>query len=107
MTLLCYNEFVKVKVFAKLNLTLNVGEKRGEFHPIDSVSTSVDICDVVEVVPRTDSQVNVYGVDNVEQERNTAYKAAVAFRHAFASKTLPGVDIFIKKGILFGAGLGG
>lgn len=98
---------MKVKVFAKVNLTLSVGEKQGEFHPIDSVATSVDICDVVEVVPRADSRVNVCGVDNVEQEHNTAYKATVAFKHMFASKNIPGVDIFINKGIPFGAGLGG
>ena len=98
---------MKVKVFAKLNLILSVGEKQGEFHHIDSVATSVDICDIVEVVPRADSQVNVCGVECVEKERNTAYKAAVAFRRLFASKTIPGVDIFINKGIPFGGGLGG
>ena len=98
---------MKVKVYAKLNLTLNVGERQGAFHPIDSVATSVDIYDVVEVIPRADSHVNVCGVEAVEQERNTAYKAAVAFRSAFAAKTTPGVDIFIQKGIPFGGGLGG
>ena len=98
---------MKVKVYAKLNLTLNVGAKQGAFHPIDSVVTSVDICDVVEVVARADMQVNVHGIDSVEQEKNTAYKAAVAFRREFAAKTIPGVDIFIQKGIPFGGGLGG
>lgn len=98
---------MKVKVYAKLNLTLNVGAKQGAFHPIDSVVTSVDICDVVEVVARTDMQVNVYGINSVEQDKNTAYKAAMAFRREFAAKTIPGVDIFIQKGIPFGGGLGG
>ena len=98
---------MKVKVFAKLNLTLKVGAKQGEFHLIDSVATSVDICDTVEVVRRADMQVKVCGVQCVEQERNTAYKAAVAFRRAFAHKTVAGVDIVIHKGIPFGGGLGG
>ncbi|MCH5153251.1 MAG: 4-(cytidine 5'-diphospho)-2-C-methyl-D-erythritol kinase [Clostridiales bacterium] len=100
---------MKVKVFAKLNLTLSVGAKQGEFHPIDSAATSVDISDVVEVVKRADSLVKVSGVDTIEQERNTAYKAAVAFRQAFAGKStaIPGVDICIQKGIPFGGGLGG
>ena len=101
---------MKVKVYAKLNLTLNVGEKSGKFHPIDSVATSVDICDVVEVALRQDGQINVCGVNDVEKENNTAYRAAVAFMRAFGKKTAnskPGVDIFIQKGIPFGAGLGG
>ena len=34
---------VKVKSYAKINLTLNVGEKTGGFHPIDSLVTAIDI----------------------------------------------------------------
>ena len=101
---------MKVKVYAKLNLTLNVGERKGAFHPIDSVATSVDICDVVEVVRRNDVQINVQGIQQVEVEQNTAYKAAEAFRRVFAgraSQTVSGVDISIRKGIPFGGGLGG
>ena len=45
---------MKVKVYAKLNLTLNVFPKVGNFHPLDSVVTSVNIFDVVEVTPRKD-----------------------------------------------------
>ena len=95
---------MQVKVYAKLNLTLNVGARKGEFHPVDSVATSVDVCDVVEVVARTDSQVHVSGVSQVEETHNTAYSAAHAFVEAFST---PGVDVFLQKGIPFGAGLGG
>ena len=95
---------MQVKVYAKLNLTLSVGARQGEFHPIDSVTTSIDLCDVVEVTPRNDSEVYVSGVDEVEQTRNTAYKAARAFVEAFSAT---GVDVTIGKGIPFGGGLGG
>lgn len=95
---------MQVKVYAKLNLTLSVGAKHGEFHPIDSVATSVDLCDVVEVAKRADNQVRVDGVEGVAQERNTAYRAAHAFVEAFSS---PGVDVSVQKGIPFGGGLGG
>ncbi|MCH5157298.1 MAG: 4-(cytidine 5'-diphospho)-2-C-methyl-D-erythritol kinase [Clostridiales bacterium] len=101
---------MKVKVYAKLNLTLDVYAKQGAFHPIDSVVTSVDICDIVEVAVRTDGRINVCGVQGVEMERNTAYKAAVGFRRMFGhlvSKKINGVDIFVQKGIPFGGGLGG
>lgn len=95
---------MKVKVYAKLNLTLNVGEKHGQYHDIDSVVTSVNIFDVVEVSNRCDKQVTVNGTPTVELERNTAYKSAHAFIEAFDTC---GVDITIDKGIPFGGGLGG
>ena len=95
---------MQVKVYAKLNLTLSVYAKQGEFHPIDSVATSIDVCDEVEVIARADKQVHVSGVDGVEQQRNTAYVAACAFVAAFDTN---GVDVHIRKGIPFGGGLGG
>lgn len=95
---------MKVKVFAKLNLSLLVGEKFVNYHLIDSVATSVDICDVVEVTERNDSEITVGGMTQVATEQNTAYKAAKAFQTAFSTN---GVSIIIQKGIPFGGGLGG
>ena len=95
---------MKVNVYAKLNLTLNVGQKHGEYHAIDSIVTSIDLCDVVEVANRHDKQVNVVGTPTVEKTRNTAYRAACAFVEAFDTD---GVDIHIEKGIPFGGGFGG
>lgn len=93
---------MKVKVYAKLNLTLNVFPKVGNFHPIDSVVTSVNIWDQIEVKPRKDKKVKLKGfmptVDNI------AYKTAVAFVEQFDTF---GVNIDIKKGIPIGAGVGG
>ena len=95
---------MRVKVFAKLNLTLGVGARRGEFHPIDSVATSMDIYDVVEVVPRSDTQILVNDLPQIAMDHNSAYRAAVAFQAAFSTL---GVDIAIEKGIPYGGGLGG
>lgn len=93
---------MKVKVYAKLNLTLNVFPKVGNFHPIDSVVTSVNIWDQIEVTPRKDKKVKLKGfmptVDNI------AYKTAVAFVEQFDTF---GVNIDIRKGIPIGAGMGG
>lgn len=99
---LCYNKFMKVKVYAKLNLTLNVFPPVGGFHPIDSVVTSVNIWDVVEVKSRKDKKVKIKGF--LPTPDNIAYKTATAFMAQF--DTL-GVDITIKKGIPVGAGMGG
>lgn len=93
---------MKVKVYAKLNLTLNLFPKVGNFHPIDSVVTSVNIWDQIEVKPRKDKKIKLKGfmptVDNI------AYKTAVAFVEQFDTF---GVNIDIKKGIPIGAGMGG
>lgn len=95
---------MKVKVYAKLNLTLNVLGKQNGFHNIDSIATSVDIFDVVEVLPSSDKRVTVLGLSSVATEKNTAYRAACGFMRQF--DTL-GVDIVIEKHIPFGAGMGG
>lgn len=95
---------MKVKVFAKLNLTLYVSAKQGKFHPLDSVATSVDICDVVEVTVRSDDKVAVNDLPRVAAAQNSAYRAAVAFQETFSTT---GVEISVRKGIPFGGGLGG
>ena len=71
---------------------------------VDSVTTSVDVCDLVEVTARLDTAVRVRGVQLVETKANTAYKAACAFVETFCTR---GVDVTVEKGIPFGAGLGG
>lgn len=95
---------MKVKVHAKLNLTLNVLGKQNGFHNIDSVATSVDVFDVVTVLPRADYAVTVTGVDQVAPQQNTAYRAACAFMRQFGTY---GADIKVEKGIPLGAGMGG
>lgn len=95
---------MKVKVYAKLNLTLNVTGKRDGFHDIDSVAVSVDIFDEVTVTARSDIRVTIGGMPTVNDADNSAYRAACAFVKEF--DTL-GADIFVRKGIPFSAGTGG
>ncbi len=95
---------MKVKAYAKLNLSLNVGERTNGLHQIDSVVCSVSVCDQVEVNPRTDKNVTVVGVEGVSAEDNTAYKAGKAFVERFGTN---GVDVKITKGVPFCAGMGG
>lgn len=101
---LWYNCHMKLRAYAKLNLSLNVVGKRGNMHLIDSVMTSVDVFDEVVLSPRADKVVTVDGVDCVASYDNTAYKAAVRFSELF---DVGGADIAISKGIPFGAGMGG
>ncbi len=100
---MCYNVKVKVRVYAKLNLTLAVGKRQGKFHPIDSIVTSVDVFDTVSVVAGS-NEVSVTCDVKIPDESNSSYLAAVAFRETFK---VPGVAIYINKGIPVGAGMGG
>lgn len=95
---------MKVKVFAKLNLTLNVYEATNGFHRLESVVCSTDIFDTVSVTLRNDGVIDVQGVGDIALADNTAYKAAAAVCNRFYCG---GVDINIQKGIPFGGGLGG
>lgn len=95
---------MKVKVYAKLNLSLNVLGAANGFHQIDSVVTSVDVFDELEVTSRPDNNVTVRGMANIATRDNAAYKAACAFCNEFG---VNGTDIVINKGIPVGAGMGG
>ena len=95
---------MKVKVYAKLKLTLNVTGRRNGFHDIDSLAVSVDIYDEIQASPRSDRAVTVRGMPSVNNADNSAYKAASAFVRAFGSC---GADITVNKGIPFAAGMGG
>ena len=91
---------VKVKSYAKINLTLNVGEKTGGFHPIDSLVTAIDIYDEIAVSRRKDDEIRLImrgiGETQIKQSENTAYKAALAFKEKFKTG---GVNIEINKKI--------
>ena len=48
---------VKLKTYAKINLTLNVGAKKDGFHPIDSIVTTVDLYDIITASKRRDDEI--------------------------------------------------
>ena len=66
---------------AKINLTLDiVGTREDGYHLLESIFQSVDICDVVVARKRMGRRITLDapGCD-CPVEKNTAYKAAVAF----------------------------
>lgn len=95
---------MKDLAFSKINLSLNVENISGKFHPIDSVVVSVDCCDVVSVTPRKDFIVNVGKCKNIRPQENVACKAAREFCRVFGTR---GCNVRIKKRIPLAAGLGG
>ena len=100
---------MSVTVFApaKINLTLDiVGTREDGYHLLESIFQSVDICDVVEARKRLDRRITLDapGCD-CPVEKNTAYKAAVAFFRYTGLKK--GVHLRINRHIPQQAGMGG
>lgn len=97
---------VKLRAFAKANLSLNItGKSENGLHTLDSFMMSVDVFDTLTVTERTDGQINVKFINaEIDAQNNTAYKAARAVHDIIGGN---GWDIEIEKGIPMGAGLGG
>lgn len=99
---------VKVKSYAKVNLTLDVVGTAGGYHLIDSLVASINIYDLVCVKKRKDNLISVsmHGMDSegIPPEQNNAFRAGEAFVRRFSTK---GADITVYKNIPIGAGLGG
>ncbi|MCD8371681.1 MAG: 4-(cytidine 5'-diphospho)-2-C-methyl-D-erythritol kinase [Clostridia bacterium] len=99
---------VRVKTPAKINLTLNINGVSGGKHLIDSVVTSIDLFDVINVKKRKDGLVGcvMHGMnsESIPFKSNNAVKAAEMFVEKIG---VCGVDITVWKNIPVGAGLGG
>ncbi len=93
---------------AKINLGLSVVRKREDgYHDLETVFYPVPICDVLEVHPNDKGEIAIISsgievTDNIED--NLIVKA---YRKMQQYHDLPGVDVYFKKQIPFGAGLGG
>lgn len=96
---------MKIKAFAKVNLSLDVTGKRDDgYHTLSSVFQSVSLCDIVEI-EKSDS-ISVKCSDlSLNGEDNLCNTAAVKFFEV--AKIQGGAEIFIEKHIPLAAGLGG
>ena len=93
---------------AKLNLYLEVGEKRLDgFHEIDSIFQEISLCDELEFLsaPGADLRLDEEGI--AEKENNLVLGAARKLRERAPSAGKLGATIRLKKRIPQGAGLGG
>ncbi len=99
---------VKIKSYAKINLTLDILGVRGGYHLLDSFVANVDLFNLVVATKRKDKLVSGrmrgLNMDSAPFENTNAYKVAEAFVEKFQTT---GVDIVIYENIPVGAGLGG
>lgn len=97
---------IEKKAFAKINLTLDVLNKREDgYHNIVSLMQSVSLCDTVTILA-TDAGIDAaWNLDEATGESNTAYRAAERMLDKYGVSG--GVKIYIDKKIPVSAGLGG
>lgn len=93
---------------AKINLGLNILRRRPDgYHDISTIMLPINWCDILEIVPAkgnaTTLQTSGRNVD-CPQEKNLVYKA---YKALDAIAPIPPVDIYLRKIIPDGAGLGG
>ena len=97
--------YTKFKAPAKINLFLRVtGVRDDGFHQLQSVFQLIDLYDDIYIKIRSDTQINFINESNkIIQQDDIGLKAA---KLILKDKKL-GVDIYLKKNIPIGAGLGG
>ena len=98
----------KEKAYAKVNVTLDISGVKDGYHQLDSLVIALDLYDLITVKKRKDGKIRVFtrgeGSESIPEEKNNAYKAAVAFQSEFSCG---GAEINVFKNIPVGAGLGG
>lgn len=99
---------VKIHAPAKINLTLDVIDRRTDgYHIIESVMQTVDVCDEITLTACDDEGIFLTCSDEAlpTDAKNTAYRAAeVFYRHV---NQVPHVRIHVEKKIPTQAGMGG
>ena len=93
------------KAPAKINLFLKVvGKRQNGFHELQSVFQLIDLYDEIFIRVRKDDQINFINESKkISKNDDLGLKAAKLILHGKQS----GVDIYLKKNIPIGAGLGG
>ncbi len=99
---------VKVKAYAKINLTLEITGIEGGYHTLDSLVASVDLYDLIHLKKKKGGRSSItmkgMGSESLPPEKNNALKAAEAFSEVFGTD---GAEITVFVNIPMGAGLGG
>ena len=99
---------IELKSFAKINLGLEVVGKRDDgYHNLKTIFQTIDLFDTIEIKENRTGRLTVSGDDDsvVWDERNTISRAFASFFEY--TGLCRGFDVFVKKKIPPGSGLGG
>lgn len=95
---------VRIKVYGKINLSLNITGINKNLHILDSVLTSISVYDTITVRDRLDDKINLIFNADFVPENNIVFKAVEALRKSFG---MFGADIVVDKRIPLAGGMGG
>lgn len=94
--------------YAKLNLFLDVVGVKDGYHMLESVACTIDLFDEISVSAREDNEIHLFELKGLFQkkldETNNAFKSAKLFQQTFNTR---GVNVFLRKNIPIGSGMGG
>lgn len=95
---------MKIKAYAKVNLSLNVVGKRDDgFHELEMLNSKVSLCDFLYIKKAKNITVKS-NINICDEKNNLVYKALNLFSKKYSTE---GFDVYIKKNIPIGSGLGG
>ncbi|MBQ8427309.1 MAG: 4-(cytidine 5'-diphospho)-2-C-methyl-D-erythritol kinase [Clostridia bacterium] len=97
----------KLKINAKINLTLEVLGVTNGYHDLSSVVASVNLADVITIYKRKDDLITLTERGIKAGCPPTQNNACITAEKVMKTFGVSGVDIVINKGIPVGAGLGG
>lgn len=97
---------LRIRSFCKINLALAVLRRREDgFHEIRTVLQAVDLHDDLEIGPAPGLAFRCEGLPGVDREQNLAWRAALELVRNYP--VAAGAEIFLRKKIPPGSGLGG
>tara|TARA_B100001778_G_scaffold44029_1_gene31928 strand:- start:4 stop:813 length:810 start_codon:yes stop_codon:yes gene_type:complete len=92
---------------AKVNLFLKILDKRSDgYHNIQSIFQLIDLYDEISLKERKDSLIK-FRCTNKKIEKNNIIKKSIDSFLKYTKVRKKGIDIFLKKNIPIGSGLGG
>lgn len=101
------NNLFTAKAFAKINLCLQVLNKRTDnYHNINTVFTLCKLSDEITIYESDSFQIECYPSLNIPENENIIFKAAKLFFSKYKTNDFP-FKIILQKRIPTGAGLGG
>lgn len=93
----------------KINLGLNIVEKRTDgFHNIETIFYPVNLHDALEFVEKKDNNATTLSISGIKVDGNLQDNLVVkAYNLLHNDFSIPSIDIYLRKEIPLGAGLGG
>ena len=99
----------KIKSYAKINLFLKVVKKIGNYHKLYSLVTQINLFDEIFIKENISTRDNLIfsGKYNIKIKNNIILKLLSSLRKEFPILKNKNFDIYVKKNIPPGSGLGG